>query len=170
MDDMTDDEWYESIRDFVENEDNSFPELDDLPKWWDGINSNLRDGLVASYYNFAFTKRWAWDGLDRLHKVLMERREYSSIPERLQFHVNLAYAGLRRPPNKPRNPRYAPKDDRDFRIMRVYNVLLEDGVSEKRVKEEIMTALDHIDDDTIRSVFRKMENFHPLKSVTKKEK
>ena len=124
MDDLTDDEWYGGIRALVDNDDEGEPELEDLPARWDALDPDVRDPvlpiyslrhtLVVAYHNFAFTRWWAWDGLDRLHKVLMERGEV--IPEMLQLHVNFAYADLRKPPRKPRNPRYKPQDARDMRI------------------------------------------------------
>ena len=123
MDDLTV-EKLNNIRDFIENTDGSYPDLSDLPAMWDVAELGERypkypdyaSGtiLLASYLNFSHTKRWAWDGLDRLHKVLMKRRE--PIPELLQMHVNLTYAGLRKAPKKIRNPDFAPKDGRDLRI------------------------------------------------------
>ena len=66
----------EDIRAFVENEDGRYPELADLPAWWDRTdpgahdtdcpNYLARDIWIYSYVNWAFTKRWAWDGLNRL--------------------------------------------------------------------------------------------------------
>ena len=174
MDDLTVEE-LNNIRDFIENTDGSYPDLSDLPAMWDVAEPGERHPkypdyasgtiLLASYLNFSHTKRWAWDGLDRLHKVLMERRE--PIPELLQMHVNLTYAGLRKAPNKKRNPDYGPKDGRDLRIMRVYRTLLAHRWSEKEAKDQLMLALDHLDAETVRSVFRKMQNFRPFKSVTK---
>ena len=130
-------------------------------------NYSLGVTLLASYTNFSFAKRWAWDGLDRLFKVLMERRE--PIPEILQTHVNAAYAKLRKPPPKPRNPRYAPQDARDMRIMRVHNVLRGSGMTEKDAKDTIMDALvGYMEEDAIEKVYRKMKGFSPFKRETKR--
>ena len=177
MDDLTA-EQLEDTRAFVKNEDGSHPDLSDLPAMWDAIEPDkrmpeypgysLRTFLLARNLNFSHTKRWAWDGLDRLHRVLMERRE--PIPEILQEHVNLAYAGLRTAPNKPRNPNYAPKDGRDMRIMRAYRVLLESGWPEQEAKDQVMLALDYLDAETVRSIFRKMRTFGPFKPATKRAK
>ena len=154
------------IRAFVENKDAKSPELEDLlPAVWDRSGPTVGDPngptrmlALESYSSFSLTKRWAWDGLDRLHKVLMARGE--QIPELLQAHVNEAYSGQRKPPNKPRNPRYAPQDSRDFRIMQVLGALCRFW-PEKAAKNAIMIILDHMDDDTIRSIFRKMDSFWP---------
>lgn len=182
MHDVTDIDWFEGIRAFVDNEDDSFPELADLPAAWDATPPDLRDSnfpdhsarhaLILSYINWAFTKRWAWDGLNRLLAALEERRE--PVPDYLKDWacsvVSRRYTGKLKIPSKPGNPRDAAQDDRDFRIMRVYNVLLQKGWSEKKARDEIMRALGHTDDDTIRPVFRKMENFHAFKPVTEKRK
>ena len=37
MHDVTDIDWFEGIRAFVDNEDGSFPELADLPAAWDAV-------------------------------------------------------------------------------------------------------------------------------------
>ena len=172
---MTDEEWCHAIRAFVDG-DGSYPELADLPAWWDSLspeararnlpNYSARHVLVAGYINWAFTKRWAWVGLNRLLVTLQERRE--GIPDVLKDWacsvVSRQFQGKRVEPPKPRNPRYAPKDDRDVRVMRIYHVMREAGWTEQQAKEEIMRALDHIDADTVRSVFRKMQTFQPFKS------
>ena len=167
----------DSIRAFVANEGGTYPDLADmLVAFWDEGHPEARNPnlprytlgvtALASYLNFSHTKRWAWDALDRLFKVLMERGE--PIPDILQEHVNRVYAGRVKPPPKPRNPRYAPKDARDFRIMRVHRVLRESGMTEKRATDAILDALvNHVHEDAIRSVFRKMQTFGPFKPATK---
>ena len=74
MRDMTDEEWYAIIRSFV-NGDGGLPDLEDLPAWWDGISPALRNRYLAFVLSLSSVRRWAWDGLNKLHKVLMERRE-----------------------------------------------------------------------------------------------
>ena len=172
---MTDAEWYEDIRSFVENEDGSYPELADLPARWDSIppdardpqleNYLARDVLIWGYVNWAFSKRWAWDGLSRLLVTLEDRRE--PIPKALKDWacsvVSRQARGTLKVPHKIRNPDFAPKDDRDMRIMRVYNILREGGWPEEKAKKEIMVALDGQD---IRPVFRKMQDFQPFTRKT----
>ena len=170
-------DYLDSIRDFVANTDDRYPDLADMlvALWNDGDPAvpdphlpkyPLGVTLLASYVNFSHTKWWAWDALDRLFKALMERRE--PIPELLQIHVNHAYAGLTKPPRKPRNKRYAPRDSRDMRIMRVHRVLCGFGMTEKDAKDTIMTALvGYMEEDAIRSVYRKMRNFSPFRQATK---
>ena len=166
----------DSIRDFVVNKGGTYPDLSDmLVAFWDEGHPEapnpylprytLGVTALAGYLNFSHSKRWAWDALDRLFKVLMERRE--PIPELLQIHVNRAYAGTK-PPRKPSSDRFAPQDDRDMRIMRVHKVLRCVGMTEKDAKDAIMDALVHdMDGDSARSVFRKMQTFSPFKSGTK---
>ena len=36
----------DDIRAFVENEDGGFPELADLPAWWDALASDARDPKI----------------------------------------------------------------------------------------------------------------------------
>ena len=112
---------------------------------WDSIPPDARDPqcssylqrdlLIISYINWAFTKRWAWDGLNRLLVTLEDRRE--PIPEPLKEWscsvVSRRARGTLKVPHKPnpKNKRFAPKDGRDLRIMRVFNVLCENGWSEE---------------------------------------
>ena len=96
--------------------------------------------MLLRYLVYARVKRWAWDGLDRLHKVLMERGE--PIPEPLQNHVNEAHHGLLKQPSNPnRNPRYAPQDDRDFRIMHVVRALCGQGRTREQAIAEVADAM-----------------------------
>ena len=190
-------EYLDFIRAFVANKDGRdgrYPDLADMlvALWNDGDpaapapflpNYPLGVALLAAYVNFSRTKWWAWDALDRLFVMLMERRE--PIPEPLQIHVNHAYRrhvdpeykrGTKRP-NKPRNPRYAPQDARDMRIMRMYKDLRGAGMTEKDAKDNIVEALvENIDDeavfhmegDAVRKIFSKMQTFSPFKSETKR--
>lgn len=166
----------DSIRDFILNKDGSDPDLADmLVAFWDRGDPDAPDPrlpqyplgvtLLASYLNFSHTKRWAWDGLERLFRVLVERGE--PIPDILQEHVNRVHLELVKPPRKPRNPRYAPQDARDFRLVRVRNVLCGMGFTKRDAENAIMDALvDHVHEDTLRNAFRKMRRFHPFKTAT----
>ena len=162
----------DSIRDFVVNKGGTYPDLSDLlvAFWCEGHPEaphpsllppyTLGDAALAGCLNFSHSKRWAWDALDRLFKVLMERRE--PIPEILQIHVNRAYAG-RKPPRKPSNPRYAPQDARDMRIMRAYRFLRGGGMKDRDAKDAIMDALvDYMNEDAVLKVFDKMRTFSPF--------
>ena len=159
------------IRTFVENEDDGYPGLSDLPKLWDAIGpdtpAKVMDGrafhgvterelTLLRYLVYARTKRWAWDGLDRLHKVLMERGD--KIPEVLQNHINDAYHELlKRPPNPRRSPVFSPKDDRDFRIMVVIRYLRERRTREQAIAD-VAEAM-RVKEGRVASVVRKMERF-----------
>ena len=130
----------DNIRAFIKNEDGSYPALADLVAQWDSLapdarapdlpNYLAREVLIFSYSNFAFTKRWAWDGLNQLLVTLQDRGQ--PIPDALKNWactvVSRQFQGTRGIiPPKSRSARFAPQDDRDFRIMRVYNVLREAG-------------------------------------------
>ena len=168
-------EQLDDIQSFVANEDGGLPELADLPALWDSLapdarapdspNYTARDVLIMSYVNWANQKRWAWDGLNQLLVTLEDRCE--PIPNPLKVWacsvISRQARGAFKPPQKIRNPKFAPGDGRDMRIMRVYNMLREGGWCEADAKEQIMIALDGQD---IRHVFRKMQNFHPHKRNT----
>lgn len=162
---MTDDltaEELDAIRAFVEG-DGSLPELADLPAWWDGTKPSNRHRLVVSYHNFAFTKRWAWDGLNRLLVRFLERPG-EHLPSALTFWSATVTArmweGTLKIPPKPRNPRFAAQDDRDFRIMRVVQVLREDMPREVAIAT-VAGALG-MRESTVKSVVEKMESFRPF--------
>ena len=177
MDDLTDGE-RDDIRAFIENEDGSYPALADLVARWDSLAPDARapdlpdylarDVLIWSYSNFAFTKRWAWDGLNRLLVALEDRRE--PVPNALKDWacsvVSRKFRGTLKIPPKSRNPRFAPQDDRDFRIMRVYDVLRYAGCTRENAIAEIALAWGK-PEDTVASIIKKMRGFQPFKRSTK---
>ena len=183
MDDLTPEEFfYKSIRAFVIDQAGSYPPLEDLPARWDRTPADardpkapgylLRDTLIYGAMNWAHTKRWAWDGLNRLLVTLEDRRE--AIPEPLKAWACSVVArqarGTFKAPQRMRNnPRFASKDERDVRIMTVHRTLIGAGMTDTDAKEAIMTALvDDMDSETVRSVYRKMAKFSPFKPrVTK---
>ncbi len=171
MDDMTDEEFSTLIRKFVAGEDGRYPELADLPTRWDSIppaartldlpNYLARDVLIWSYSNFAFTKRWAWDGLHRLSVTLEERRE--PIPSSLLEFAHQVWTGSRtRPRKQPGKSPYAAKDDRDFRIMYLVGVLRKGGLSREKAIANVAEGLG-LPEETVISVVRKIEHFHPFR-------
>ncbi len=178
MDDLTPQEC-DDIRAFVNNEDGGYPMLADLPAWWDTTdpdarapelpNYSARVVLIASYMNWSSTSRWAWDGLNRLLATLQDRRE--PLPDLLKDWacgvVSSQYRNTFKVPAKTRNPRYGPKEDRDFRINRVYHTLREEGRTVENTIGEIAFACS-LPEDTVRSILRKMRRWHPFKKATKK--
>ena len=170
MDELADAE-RDDIRAFINNEDSSYPDLSDLSAFWDAIGpdspAKVRDGrifprvtqrglMLAQYLVYARTKRWAWDGLDRLHKVLMQRGD--EIPDVLQKHINEAYHGLlTRPLNPNRSPEFSPQDDRDFRIMLVIRDLRERRTREQAIAD--VAEATRAKEGKVESVVRKMERF-----------
>ena len=161
----------DDIRAVVENKDGSIPELKDLPGLLDFLSDHQsaddRDQLVRSYMVFARTKRWAWEGLNELLATLAERGEL--IPDVLKTWacsvVSRTWRKTLKIPNRPRNPRYAPKDDRNFRIAIVFLVTrrMKDMSREKAIAA-IADALD-MPPETVTSAVRKMENYKPIKLV-----
>ena len=112
--------------------------------------------MLAQYLVYARTKRWAWDGLDRLHQVLMQRGD--EIPDVLQKHINEAYHGLlTRPLNPNRSPEFSPQDDRDFRIMLVIRDLRKRRTREQAIAD--VAEATGAKEAKVESVVRKMERF-----------
>ena len=174
MDDLTDHEWRTFIRAVVNAEDGA-PNLDDLPDVWDRIdpkerdtnlpNYTRRDILLSSYSNWSFSKRWAWDGLQRLLKVLMDRRE--PIPETLQRWAFGVAAG-----SWPR-PRKAQNEERDSRMADLVRIMRDNGWTREAAIAEIAEALPpmdgrtgedgHLPTGTARSAVDKVRDAHPFK-------
>ena len=156
------------IRDVVHNESGRFPELADLPAHWDQIPPDEmapdfqglteREVIVACYSNWAFSKRWAWDGLDRLLRTLESRGQ--PIPDTLKVWAVGVVTGSRTPPPKPRNPRYAPQDERNHRIMRLVRSMRTHGWSREKAIGEIADVLSK-STETIISAVRKVERDRP---------
>ena len=170
MDSLTEDD----IRAFVENKDGSYPDLAELPTFWDGIGPDERDELfpeipsrnivLAQYLAYASSRLWAWDGLSRLHKDLWVRRD--EIPEVLQNHVNDAYHGIcKSPPSKGRPS----KDDRDFRIMRVIRALREQGRTREQAIADVANATG-IEEGTVESAVGKIERFSRTAAKRRRQK
>ena len=156
------------IRAFVENEGVRFPELVDLPFWWRAIpedtldpllhNYTARDMLLASYSNWSFTKRWAWDGMEKLLTVLSERRE--PIPDTLQ-HWAYGVALKTRP-----RPRMAKNAERNARMMHVVRALHEElNLSKEDAIGEIAVALSK-SEGTVRSAVDLVRDARPFEKLT----
>ena len=131
-------------------------------EWPDGLEG-CRWALVSMWIGPANSKRWAWDGLNDLLVMLEDRGE--PIPEPLKNWacsvVSRQHTGTfkrpRKPPEKQSNKYFAPEHDRDSRIATMYSDLICAGWPRKKIEEAIMRALDLMDADTVRSVFRKLK-------------
>jgi len=155
------------IRAYRDNKVPIFPELTDLPARWHAIppderdpdlpHASARDIQLRIYRNFAPTKRWAWDGLNRLLADLLKREE--PIPQVLAdwaCHVVVrAWKDELKPPRKQGNSPYASQDERDFLIVVWYYDLRGKGWKYWAVLEIIQEQLD-MPEGTLRSVIRKM--------------
>ena len=170
---------FDDIRAFVENESGSHPALEDLVARWDSISPDARapdapsylarDMLIWTYVGWASTKRWAWLGLNGLLIVLQERNEPLPTPltDWACTVVSERFQGTLKVPAKPRNPVFAPKDDRDARIQRVYLILRKRmGWTHENAIGDIARACD-LKEDTVGSVLKKMRREHPYKRATK---
>ena len=165
-----DDSEREYLREFLLNENREFPELADLPRRWDMIPPDAvtthpdllpiytqRDTLLASYSNWAFTKRWAWEGLRRLLETLTERQE--PIPEILQSWANAASVGSRQQPGQGRGR--PPEDERDNRMRLALAVLRAEGLTRETAINEIANAC-YLSPEAVTSAIRKMERARPF--------
>ena len=158
----------DKLRAFLTNEGGQFAELADLPYWWDSIPPDalhpeltrypVRTILLASYSNWAVTKPWAWEGLRRLLKVLLDRRE--PIPEILQWWANAYAAGTRKPPGQRRGR--PENSERNNRLMHAMRILRNDGHTRDDAIDKIAQALD-VSFETVRSVVRKVEHDRPFR-------
>ena len=156
----------DELRDFIDNPDGWFPELEDLPVWWDLIppdeladelpSYRERDVLIMSYSNWAFSKPWAWEGLRRLLETLRERRE--AIPEPLAAWAFAVATGSRTEPGTgPGRPTEA---ERDFRIAVVVRRLRADGYT--REEAEVLVAQAAVmHHETVRSALRRVRRDRP---------
>ena len=147
----------DAIRSYVVQDE---PPLEDLLCRWDDQSTDFgRLGLLIRYELHAFRRRWAWDGLSELLATLKERRE--PVPDCVKdwacdVALRLHKDTLKIPRRAP-NQHFAPKDERDLRIQSVYVRLHDAGWSRHQCEEVIMSALDPLDAETVRSIFRKMK-------------
>lgn len=141
----------------------------DLPSWWDRTPPDARDHrwpsllsretLLAAYMNWSFTKRWAWDGLKQLLKVLRERGE--PIPGLLQEWSNEVTSEER---EQPRNT----KAEQDARIVLVFRMLREKGYSRDAAMEKIADLLPPLKNresfsvEGVKSAIRRAERDRPF--------
>ena len=165
MPELTIDEKAE-LRAFIDNEDGSFPELADLPFWWDQTpdapdpelpNYSQRQILIASYSNWAFTKHWAWEGLRRLLDVLLERGE--PVPEILrEVWSDPVAAGRREPPSRLGRP---DKAERDARLTHAVRLLRGQGFTQYAAMCAIEDAA-CMPYATVRSAVRRVRKARPF--------
>ena len=163
------------IKDMVDDDDGYFPPLADLPAWCDILPAAARDVedppptwrgpipdrrfLIRLYVARSQTKRWAWDGLNRL---LVELEDGSDpIPPELAAWaisvVSRRYRGTLKVPRKinPNNPKFAPQDDRDHRIMGVYEILRARGWTQQYALADIEDAMG-MGSGAVESIYKKM--------------
>ena len=156
------------IRTFVENKNGQFAEMANLPFWWDSIDPSERDPefpnytrrhiLLSSYSNWAFMKRWAWDGMQQLLIVLLEHRE--PIPEALQCWAYSVAIGTWSRPRKTKNA------ERNARMMHTLRSLkYEMELSKEEAIAEIAVAL-RLSEGTVRSAVDVVRDARPFQKST----
>ena len=169
------------IKYMVDDDDGFVPRFDDLPAWldrdilpaaarnvedqppiWEGKIADQRF-LIRWYVDHSQTKRWAWDGLHRLLVELEDRGE--PIPPELaewaMSVVSRRYRGTLEVPRKinPNNPKFAPQDDRDDRIMDVYRFLRRRGWTQEEALADIEGAMG-MGSGTVESIYKKMKKWN----------
>ena len=137
------------IREFI-SIGGGLPKMDDLPSLWDRGDGSLRGVYLHFYLAISCSKRWAWDGLDRLLRELQKRPE--PVPVELMQWGSEAYTGLRKPPGKARG--WGDKTDERRRTGRVFWLLRDQGLTREKAFGRIADSLD-VSDETIRSRIRK---------------
>ena len=174
--DLDDDQVYTTIQAYAGGEDWNSPrtllvKLTDLtaratwPTWHPEPPTRewfrYRDALINQFATLSTEMRTAWDSLEQLFIVLMERGE--AIPEPLQEWVNrFAYRRFKRMSRKdlrevepPRVRGQAREDERDLRIWGVFKWLEDGGWKLDRSVAAIAHAL-AMNESTVRSVYEKM--------------
>ena len=150
----------EKLRAFLENEDGLSPDLADLPARWDLTpdapdperpNCSQRLMLIVIYSNWAITKTWAWEGLQRLLAELIERGEPVPLALRLAWSDPFA-AGRRKPPSRRGRP---DKTERDARITHFLRASEGPGFPQEDMMRTIADAMG-LSYETVRSAVRKM--------------
>ncbi len=157
-----------SLAEFLNDETGFYPTLADLPYWWDRIppdamDSNLpnytqRTTLLAAYNNWAFTKPWAWEGLQRLLGTLRDRQE--PIPDILQWWAYAVASGRWQSPGQGRGRKE--NAERNARIMHSLSVLTNQGFTNEASICEIAGAL-CCAKETVRSAIRKVRQDWPFR-------
>ncbi len=174
--DLNDDDVYTIIRAYAGGEDWNRPrtlliKLTDLtaraiwPRWqpepppqeW----FRYRDAVIKQFANLSTEMRTAWDSLEQLFIVLMDRGE--AIPEPLQEWVNrFAHRRFKRMSREelrevepPKARGQAREDERDLRIWTVFKWLEDGGWKLDRSVAAIAHAL-AMNESTVRSVYEKM--------------
>ena len=165
MDEMTPEE-KEKLNTII-NEEGYFPELADLPIWLGAFPPDIRsskfpafpmrDILLYSYVNWSHTKPWAWEGLRRLLRTLLERGE--PIPEILQEWANAKASEKIEPPGQGRGRKE--NADRDARIMAILRAFRSKGHSLEKAKEVIADAI-NLSPEAVESVIKKVKTARPF--------
>ena len=149
----------------VENIGN-MPKREDLVRQWDQVPPDAmdqrfpglraRDVLISSYWNWAFTKAWAREGLQQLMAKLIERRE--PIPRILQDWAVLFAAGrLESLAQRGRKEQW----NRNVRTWSSVRLLRGHGYTQQAAVALIADAL-RCSEENVRSVVRKVENARPF--------
>ena len=136
-----------------------FPRLADwMIARWHHADPMEQELWLASWANWSFTKRWAWDALQRLLRDLREKRE--PVPPLLSEWAQGVALGDRK---HPRLRRGRPSDeDRDMRINVVVRVLANHhGRSHEAACKEVGEVVS-LSTEAVKSICRRVRHAHPF--------
>ena len=128
----------DALRAYLHGRDPQNPPFWDLVARWDlareAPNPAQSRGLLLIWWCAASkSERWAWDGLRKLLRTLLERPERT--PQSLKvWALDVASGRLPRPPTPVGRPA---EDERNVRIYYTFQFLQLQGVSRKRALEKI---------------------------------
>ena len=140
--------------------------LADLPSFWRLAPAEESDSshpefpsrltLVAMYIYMADSTPWARDGLRGLLSELLENGE--PVPALLGAWGLQQYVQ-----GDPAPKRGRPEEsERDFRVLAVFMVLLEQGYSREAARGVIADSMSY-ETETVRSIIRKLERYLPYR-------
>lgn len=134
--------------------------LYDLPGAWDWLERENVKALatlaqqywLVKYLEASPTESWAWEGLQRLLRTLLDRGE--PIPGPLQSWALDVASGRRKPPHRGKGP--PRKDDRDQRLYVALRMFVAEHpeVPKERAILVLADAMD-MNADTVMSAIRK---------------
>ena len=159
---MADKALEEYLGDVLNNRMPVIPELADLPSLWRDTPTEASDSshpgftsrwtFLAIYINLADTNPWAREGLRGLLRELLENGE--PVPALLGAWGLQQYVQGDPAPRRGRPE----ESERDFRVLAVFKVLLEQGYSREAAMGVIADQM-FCEPETVRSIIRKLEKY-----------
>ena len=154
----------EDIRDYVFDNSENFPELEDLPARWRGLKKAFKpDGhprveamktaMIEYYVDCSRKRLWAWEGL---HRLLVETKGDEPEPLR-QWACEVVRDKLKAPPKSRGN---RSEHNRNFRIAILVKHLKECGLKHEEAIAKVSEALTYsarppLSENTVRSALER---------------